>query len=38
MNVLFQQVVDIGAEVLKQGEFFNQYRNVGDLFHFLSHL
>lgn len=30
MNVLFQQVVDIGTEVFKQEEFFNNYRNVGD--------
>ncbi|CBK23806.2 uncharacterized protein [Blastocystis hominis] len=26
MNVLFQQVVDIGSEVFNQGEFFNEYK------------
>ena len=30
MNVLFQQVVDIGSEVFNQGEFFNEYKTVGD--------
>ena len=30
MNVLFQQVVDIGSEIFNQGEFFNEYKTVGD--------